>query len=137
MLIWSLAFNHWLNCVAWSCSVACSNEHVANLCMFLPLEFQCLLFWMLLLHDAESDSEVFLVCILCSTVHLSCHADVKLMLRMQFLISLLLSILFIIIIIIIINFKKFTLVIKNSHFFKLAYSLNFLNFSRICFTWFT
>ncbi len=48
---------------------------------------------MLLLHDAKSDSEVFLICIFCLTVHLSCRADVRLMLQMQFLISLLLSIL--------------------------------------------
>ena len=68
----------------WTCS---------ELCMFLSLKFRCLLFWMLLLHDVESDSEVFLVCILCSTIHLSCRADVRLTLRMQFLISLLLSIL--------------------------------------------
>jgi len=34
----------------------------------------------------------------------------------------------------IINSRKFTLVMKNSYFFKLAYSLNFLNFSRIYFT---
>jgi hypothetical protein len=94
MLVWFLAFNCWLNCVAWSCSVACSDEHVASLCMFLSLEFQCLLFWTLLLRDAESDSEVFLICILCSTVHLSCRADVRLTLRMRFLTSLLLSILF-------------------------------------------
>ncbi len=93
MLIWSLAFNHWFNCIAWSCSVACSNEHVVSLCMFLSLEFQCLFFWTLLLHDIKSDSEVFLVCILCSTVHLSCHADVRLTFQMRFLISLLLSIL--------------------------------------------
>jgi len=32
-----------------------------------------------------------------------------------------------------INFRKFTLVMKNSHFFKLAYSLNFLNLLKICF----
>ncbi len=81
----------WLDCVVWSCSVACSDEHVASLCMFLSLEFRCLLFWMLLLRDAESDSEVFLVCVLCSTVYLSCHADVRLTLQMRFLISLLLS----------------------------------------------
>ncbi len=86
-------FNCWLNYVVWSCSVACSNKHVANLYMFLSLEFQCLLFWTLLLHDAKSDSEVFLVYILCSTVYFSYHADVRLMLQMQFLISLLLSIL--------------------------------------------
>ncbi len=73
MLVWSSAFNHWLDCIAWSCLVACSNEHVANLYTFLFSEFQCLLFWTLLLHDAESDSEVFLVYILCSTVFLFYH----------------------------------------------------------------
>ncbi len=87
MLVWFLIFNHWLNYVTWSCSVACLNEHVANLYIFLSLKFQCLLFWTLLLRDAEFDSEVFLICILCSTVHLSYHADVKLTLWMQFLIS--------------------------------------------------
>ncbi len=34
------------------------------------------------------------------------------------------------------NSRKFTLVMKNAHFFKLAYSLNFLNFFRIYFMWF-
>ncbi len=42
-----------------------------SLYMFLSLKFQCLLFWMLLLHDIESDSEVFLICILYLTIHLS------------------------------------------------------------------
>ena len=32
-----------------------------------------------------------------------------------------------------INSRKFTLMMKNVHFFKLAYSLNFLNYFKIYF----
>ncbi len=46
---------------------------------------------MLLQRDVESDSAEFLVCVSCLTVLSLCHADVRLMLRMRFLISLQLS----------------------------------------------
>ena len=46
---------------------------------------------MLLQHDVKSDSAKFLVCVSCLTVLSLCHADVKLMLQMRFLILLQLS----------------------------------------------
>jgi len=75
----------------WLYSAACSNEHAINLCTFQFSMFQCLLFWMLLQRNVESDSTEFLVCISCLTVLSSCYADVRLMLWMQFLILLQLS----------------------------------------------
>jgi len=92
MFIWFSAYDCWLNCVTWSCLAACSDKYAANLCTFLLSESQCLLFWMLLQRDAESDYVMFQVCILCLTVFFLFLADIRLMLWMQFLILLLLSI---------------------------------------------
>ena len=68
MLVWFSVYNHWLNCVMWSCFAACSDKHAANLCTFLLSESRCLLFWTFLWRDAESDSVIFQVCVLCLTV---------------------------------------------------------------------
>ena len=92
MLVWFSAYDHWLNCVTWSCLAVCSDEHAASLCMFLLSESRCLLFWTSLQRDTESDSVMFQVCILCLTVLSLFLANVRLMLQMQFLILLLLSI---------------------------------------------
>ncbi len=64
----------------------------ASLCTFLLSESQCLLFWTSLQYDAEFDSVMFQVYVLCLTVFSLFLADIRLMLQMQFLILLLLSI---------------------------------------------
>ena len=84
----NLQFCRWLDCVMWLYSAACSDEHAMNLCTFQSLAFWCSFFWMLLSHDIKFDFAEFLICISCLTVFSLCHADVRLMLQMQFLISL-------------------------------------------------
>ncbi len=46
IFVWFSAYNHWFNCITWSCLAACSDEHAVSLCTFLLSKSWCLLFWM-------------------------------------------------------------------------------------------
>ncbi len=81
MLIESSVFCRWFNCVVWLDSVACSDEHVARMCMLRLSTFRCSLFWRRWSHDATLDSKEFLVFISYSTISLLYCVDVILMLK--------------------------------------------------------